>query len=142
MTQRSKLIDKISQQGLPPIHSNTAGPIVSLEEFFDGNQDVASIGCNVRPYPGLDVFYDVLCNIRSRADVQDVLVEIHEIPDDERDWPFSERVYVLTSATPDVVCGWLGVLDPSEVEEGWASEAPIAAPTLQPGMHVVGAWWD
>jgi len=31
--------------------------VVSLEDFFEGNQDEGSIGCNIIPYPGLDQFY-------------------------------------------------------------------------------------
>ena len=49
-------------------------PVVTLEDFFEGNQDEASIGCNLVDHPGVDRFYETLRGIRDRADVQDVLV--------------------------------------------------------------------
>jgi hypothetical protein len=141
MNKRQRLVDKITQQG-DPDDPDAPSPIVSLEDFFEGNEDLGSIGCNLVEHPGTDGFYRTLRDVRSRPDVQDVLVEIYEVMEGEDEWPFSERVYVLTSATPDDLRGWLTALDPSEIEEGWASAAPSASPALEPGMRVLSAWWD
>src|SRR5262249_18698986 len=51
-------------------------PIVSLEEFFTGNEDLGSIGCNLTDHPGMQTFYTELKAIRSRPDVQGVFVAI------------------------------------------------------------------
>ena len=141
MDKRQQLIEKIKRQGAP---ADVNGPsaVVSLEDFFEGNEDLGSIGCNLIEHPGIDAFYRVLRDARSRPDVQDVLVEIYEVMEGEDEWPFSDRVYILTSADPDDVRGWLTYLDPSEIEEGWAAGAPPAAPALQEGMRVLAAWWD
>lgn len=141
MTKRTELIDKITQQG-DPTDPATPSPVVSLEDFFEGNDDLGSIGCNLTDHPGTDGFYKVLRDVRSRADVQDVLVEIYEIMEGDDEWPFAERVYIISSADPDDVRVWLSALDPSEIEEGWVGEAPPAAPAIQPGMRVLAAWWD
>ncbi len=47
-------------------------PVVSLELFFEGNDDPGSIGCNLTDHPGVDRFYAVLRGIRDRPDVHGV----------------------------------------------------------------------
>ena len=51
-------------------------PLLSLEDFFLGNDDEYSIGGNLIPHPGMDVFYKTLKRIRAKYRVQDVLMEI------------------------------------------------------------------
>ena len=114
MSQCSQLIKKILSQGMPGY--NKPFPVVSLEDFFTGNDDLGSIGCNLSDHPGLKRFYSVLRSIRKRPEVQDILVTIYEFEeDDESMWPFSERVYVLTSASVDDLAEWAKDLQPSEV---------------------------
>jgi hypothetical protein len=117
------------------------GPVVDLEDFFRGNDDRGSIGCNLSEHPGPQWFYLILRNIRARDDVQDVLVEIREF-NVEGQWPFSDQVYILTTATPEQVADWLEHLNPDAIEEGYLSGEPPGAPELRPGFRVVGAWWD
>lgn len=107
MTQRDHIIASIKSQN-EAIDGPTK-PVVSLEEFFDGNDDDGSIGCNLdepfcppsdtrgwlertlrprpavsipaptAPHPGPQGFYKILMTVRERADVQDVLVEIDDL---------------------------------------------------------------
>lgn len=118
-------------------------PVVSLEEFFDGNDDYGSIGCNLleNEHPGPDGFYAVLKAIRDRPAVQDILVEVYEVEDNQ--WPFSERVYILTSAAQSDVSQWLASLHPDDVNEGFEWSRPASTfPSLAPGIKVYTAWWD
>src|SRR5882724_6501021 len=117
MNARDALIRHIKAIGLSPDQP----PLVSLEEFFDGNEDDASIGCNLVAHPGLQRFYRMLKDIRSRPNVQDVLVEINEVEEQIPEmWPFSERVYVLTSDRREDVADWAVELQPDEIEERFA----------------------
>ncbi len=141
MTPRQKLIAKIKTQ--PPAGYNKAFPVVSLEDFFTGNNDLGSIGCNLDKHPGLLKFYGILRAIRERPEVQAVLVTIYEVDEDDKSkWPFSERVYVYTSATPEQLREWAAELHADEVEEGFVGGAPPAAPSLKPNMKVLSLWWD
>ena len=95
-------------------------------------------------HPGLERFYTVLSDIRKRAEVQDVLVTIYEIEEgDKTRWPFSERLYVLTKASPDELLSWAAELQPSEVlDDGFVGGKPAAAPDPKPGFKVLSLWWD
>lgn len=143
MSHLSALKQKIERLGISA-DGSTPSPVVSLEDFFEGNDDLGSIGCNLGEdeHPGINGFYRVLRDIRARADVQDVLVEIHELMEGEDEWPFAERVYILTSATEDTVRSLLEPLLADDVELGWSNSEPPGAPTLKPGMRVLAAWWD
>jgi hypothetical protein len=76
--------------------------------------------------------------------VQDVLVTIYEYDgENEPIWPFSERVYVLTSAPPKDLADWGKEIMPTEVlDDGYVGGVPPAAPALEPGMKVLSLWWD
>ncbi|MBM7703003.1 hypothetical protein [Metabacillus iocasae] len=136
---RKKLEEKIYAQGYPDAPT---APIVSLEDFFEGNEDEGSIGCNLLEHPGIESFYNVLLDIRNMDNVQDVFVEIMEIEDNEDYWAFSERVYILTSADISEVEEWIAQLQPSETDEGYAFGKPPVAPNLKEGYKVLSVWWD
>src|SRR5688500_8873122 len=83
-------------------------PIVTLEEFFEGNDDYGSIGYNFYPeQPAPSEFYDLFKRIRERPNVADVLVEVtqQEMPND---WPSTDTVWILTAASLKEVASWLG----------------------------------
>ena len=116
-------------------------PIVGREEVFDGNDDPGSIGCNLgSAHPGLERFRRVLADVKTRPEVQDVLVAIWDVPEDG--WPFSETICVLTSADPATVAYWLSELSPDRVSDALETGAPVGMPELRPGMAAMLAWWD
>jgi hypothetical protein len=142
MGLREELIYKIKLQGNPNEYDQPC-PIIDLESFFEGNEDIGSIGCNLHEHPGIGTFYKVLKKVRQREDVLDVLVEIYEI-DEENDevWPFSERIYIITKAKEDDVASWIAALEFDEIDEGWQYGKPQAAPEFPPGYTVYSVWWD
>ncbi len=116
--------------------------IVSLEDFFNGNDDEGSIGCNT-DNSGPQFFREPLFAIRAKPEVQDVFIEITDLmEEDENSWPFSDYVYVLTSAPIEEVSDWLVGLNPDSVEKGWSDSVPSIAPKLATGIEVYLAWWD
>ncbi len=117
-------------------------PLVCLEDFFDGNDDFGSIGCNLpdEVHPGPIGFYSVLKSIQERSDVQHVLVEIYETSNGN--WPYSERIYVLTSADQDSVEKWLASLRPDAVDEHlpWYGLSKVLS--VHSDIKIYAAWWD
>jgi hypothetical protein len=151
LAKRNKVIANIMAQ-----YDAGAGgpvlPVVSVDDFFGGNWDEHSLAPNMVGYgrPPLHECYRLLCDIRDRPDVQDVLVAIHETPypDEPEDydiWPDSDTVYVLTSCNPEEVARWAEPLKPNDIGETWSCNTgnkPPAAPDLEPGMKVYALWWD
>ena len=119
---------------------DNARPLVTLEEFFVGNEDPGSIGCNLVPHPGVAEFFRVLRGIRERADVEDVLVGVSEDMGDDT-WPFSDCVYVITSAAASDVESWVETLGPEPVVAD-DPEPPANLSTSRPGYRVITVWWD
>jgi hypothetical protein len=95
-------------------------------------------------HPGVDVIGRRLTEIRDRADVADVLVDVlveqEEYPADE--WPFAQDVLVVTTASPETVDSWIDGFnaDPCGVEgnaAGWVNPPDVPA-----GYQIVSVWWD
>ncbi len=139
MTDREMLIAKIEGQS-PPGESREI--VVSLEDFFTGNSNRGSIGCNLGDkQPAISEFYRVLREIRSRPNVQDVLVRIYDY-DDPTSWPYTDTVYIISSATPKEIEKWVSPLLPDEVHANWMYGKPPAAPAPNAGMIPYSVWWD
>ena len=127
-------------------------PVVSLDEFFDGNWDEDSLAPNIvrDGRPPLQECYRVLREIRKRPEVQDVLVAIHETPEPNEPldfdiWPESDTVYVLASCSRDEIAHWAAPLKPDNIGDKWSCKTgkkPPAAPDLLPGMKLFVLWWD
>jgi hypothetical protein len=135
----SELRAEIARQGWA---EDGPEPVVSLELFFDGNDDPASIGCNLPDHPGSARFYDVLCSIRDRPEVDSVWVGISDLmaPDE---WPFSDHVYVVTRASPTEVGSWAADLSPERPGDAWWNgEPPFQEIRIQPPARLVTLWWD
>lgn len=138
-TRPDRLVQAL-RAGKTPV-GQTPGPTVSLDDFFEGNDDIGSIGCNLMSHPGIDSFHRAFREIRSRGDVQGVFVEIKDLVD-EHSWPFSDTVFVLTSMSRNDLAKLLTNLEPDEVGEFPAAAIPRDLPPLKPGMKILGIWWD
>ncbi len=117
-------------------------PIVSLEDFFEENNDIGSIGCNILEHPGIEKFYSILKEIRNKVNVQDVLVEIMEYDELDNTWPFSERIYILTKEETSEISIWTKELQVDDIGEGYVYGEPKAVPKLEEGYLVHSLWWD
>jgi hypothetical protein len=143
LIKRAELIKKIKQQGFPSPSNKKPYPIVTLEEFFVGNDDLGSIGCNLIDHPGISLFYETFLSIRGKPNVRDVLVEIKDMEEEsEGIWPFSDTIYILTSATREEVTSWVYILGPDEVQEDFSDNNRALALDIKPDIKVYSVWWD
>ena len=115
--------------------------IVSVERFFDGNDDPGSIGCNLIEHPGVDAFRDVLTGLLRRPDVQAVYAQISELDPGEDCWPFADTVLVVGAIPADELRSAVSTLEPDEVA---AAEDFGVSPSIakRHGSPVLAAWWD
>src|SRR6187200_2210979 len=89
--------------------------IVSIERFFDGNDDEGSIGCNLMEHPGMDVFSRLLTGLLRRPDVEAVYAQISELDPGEESWPFTDTVFVVGTIPAKELEDVLRVLEPDDV---------------------------
>jgi hypothetical protein len=116
-------------------------PITGIEQFFDGNEDEGSIGCNLMEHPGLDAFRSILVGLLKRSDVEAVYAQIAEIDPGAGLWPFTDTVFVVGSITPNDLAQLLAPLQPDEVAH--ASDDMVPAPVREARQgQVLYAWWD
>ena len=75
MDKRTELLNKILQNGFPDKEV-----VVSVEEFFDGNDDIGSIGCNIYPDPpSLQTFYETFTRLKAIDKIENIFVRIADI---------------------------------------------------------------
>ena len=117
--------------------NNHPMPLVTLEEFFDGNDDGGSLQC-----ASLEVARPVFTALRERSDVADVRIGITQW-DGAGTWPLGEYLYLVTSADAETVAGWLKKAEVWADEYGIGNEHREREPLDVPdGMHVVWVWFD
>jgi hypothetical protein len=137
LPKRNRLIARVEK-----LEADGGEAVVGVDEFFDGNRDHWS----------LDKCHEILAQIRDREDVQAVLVAIasERMPDpdvdDDDEWPGSDTVFILASATLRDVKRWARALVADETRDfgqAWPDgTAPAGAPALDPDTRVFSLWWD
>ena len=115
--------------------------IVAVERFFDGNDDLGSIGCNLDEHPGVDAFQDVFAGLLRRPDVQAVYAQISELDPGDGCWPFTDTILVVGTIPDEELREAVSALQPEEV--GDAAQFGIS-PTIanKHGAPVLAVWWD
>lgn len=118
-------------------------PLVTLEEFFEGNNDYSSIGYNFYPdQPSPQEFYQLFKEFRAKTEVNDVLVEVnqHENPDM---WPSTDTIWIITTASKENVNDWLGErFSPNEILLGFKTHIQLEPYNIPQNYHAIGIWWD
>lgn len=123
----------------------TPRPLVTLEEFFGGNNDYASIGYNFYPeQPSPQEFYKVFLEIRDKPEVYDVRVQVND-QSELGAWPATDTIWIITSEKAETVESWIPELfHPDDVIIGFSSDAPYQYEDykIPEGMQAIGIWWD
>jgi hypothetical protein len=114
---------------------------VPIERFFEGNDDLGSIGCNLLAHPGIDVFREVLAGLLRRPDVQGVYAQIAELDPGAGSWPFTDTVLVVGAIPVAELRRLVRALQPDEV--GAAEDLAISPSVAKRhGSPVLAVWWD
>lgn len=113
---------------------------MSIDRFFDGNDDIGSIGCNLADHPGVDAFRAYL-PASALPDVEAIYAQISELDPGEGCWPFTDTVLVVGTIPADELRSVVSTLEPDDV--GLAGDCDlspsIASKHQQP---VLVSWWD
>ena len=136
MSKKDKLFEKIESLGYPDNEI-----LVTLEDFFEGNDDYGSIGVNLYPHqPSPSDFYSKFKEIRQLDSVDNIYVRIADTKDG--DWAYTDAVYIVTTLTIPDLQKLLTDLQPDEIYEDWMYGKPKNAPDLTNNFKVYSAWWD
>ena len=139
MTHLKRITERVTRLGHPD-EPGTPTPLLTIDEFFEGNSEVGSIGCNLDSAPAPARFYELFREMARRPEVKDIRVQITAF--DVPEWPFSDTVYVITSATPEDVVSWFpDELKPDEIWEGFVDQ-PFEPYEVPAGCKPVACWWD
>ena len=136
VNKKEKLVEKIYSIGYPDNEI-----VVSLEDFFDGNNVRASIGPNIHiDQPSPQEFYQKLAELKKSEKVEDILIRIQDVED--LDWPFTDTVYIISELAMEELKAKLTDLKPDEIYEEWMYGKPINAPEIKNGFSIFSVWWD
>ncbi len=138
MDARTRLLNRIGDIN----NFDLPRPLVSLEEFFEDNDDWGSIGYNLPDQVAPQEFYQTLKPIRDRDDVGDVLIEVKDLEDPDG-WPSTDTIWVITS----MPCKELDELIPDKMKpDDWLNYPPevgkIEPIVIPDGMQALGIWYD
>lgn len=137
------LIDKAKSDALKARLADQPEPqTVSIADFFDGNDDEASIGCNVLPHPGIPAFRRILETVAARPDVEAVWVEVSELDPGEDYWPFAETVFIAGSISVSHLRSLVEPLQPDVVDEANAAGFLIPPAIKANHARILIVWWD
>jgi hypothetical protein len=131
--KRKALIDSLSRDPVPQV--------VSVKQFFDGNDDLGSIGCNLDDHPGVETFREALERVERRPDVEAVVLAISELDPGEGCWPFVDTVLVAGTISPDELHSELSELQPDEIRTAEEYQVPEIV-TRRFKSSCLVAWWD
>jgi hypothetical protein len=115
--------------------------IVSIEKFFDGNDDLGSIGCNLMKHPGMDAFRNSLAGLLRRTDIQAVYARITELDPGDDCWPFTDTIFIVGTISPNELRDILSPLGPSDVGPG-GQFGDLTSIQHKHHAPVLAAWWD
>ena len=136
MDKRTELLNKILQNGFPDKEV-----VVSVEEFFDGNDDIGSIGCNIYPDPpSLQTFYETFTRLKAIDKIENIFVRIADIEDS--DWFYTDTVFVIGDITISELKEMFKDLRPDEIYSGWMYGLPANLNGEKIDKKIHSVLWD
>ena len=115
---------------------------VPIERFFEGNDDPASIGCNLAKHPGVQVFRDVLTGLLRNPGVQAVYAQMFEVDPGEEYWPFCDTVLVVGNIPANELRTAVKPLKPDEVRAAEPDDLPEVVARQHGSAPVLAVWWE
>jgi hypothetical protein len=129
-------------------YENLEKPILmSVDDFFDGNNDIASIAPNLSEKPKVAEYYKVFKALLENEKVENIYVNIKDINIYENgklndsEWFFSDVIYVVGTITKNEVSELTEHLKPDEIEIDKENITRNLNPKYSE-LNVIYIWWD
>jgi hypothetical protein len=146
--RKRAVLTKIQELGYrePNLREPLRVPVLSIEDFFDGNDVEGSIAVNLEPRLSNEFFRENLIRIRNDPDVEFVAIDTWHIDTSgqtEPDWPSAEFVYVGGNIPESKLLEWQELLRADAVLPGWEDGViPKGLSKSQVNVSVYRFWWD
>jgi hypothetical protein len=121
--------------------------LLTIDEFFDGNNDEASIAPNLVKKRPITEYYEILKALEANSKTIDAFVEIKEVKIYEEghlaptEWFYTDIVYFIGDLTKDEIKKATEILKPDEVE--YDNENRIRTMNKKyKDKNIVYVWWD
>lgn len=116
---------------------------IPIDEFFDGNDDSGSIGCNLDDHPGIETFSKYVLSLKNLEGVKEIFVLVSELDPGEENWPFTDTLCIVGDIDPKVVEKTLSPIQPNEVYRvGFFSPSHLKSIAKSKDAPLVVVWWD
>jgi hypothetical protein len=121
--------------------------LLSIDEFFDGNNDEGSIAPNLIDKPCISEYYDILKKLSENPKVIACYVKLNEVMIydngklNDNEWFYSDMIYIIGDLTKEEVKEATKKLKPDEVEY---EVEMINEDTYKKYIDkkIVYIWWD
>jgi hypothetical protein len=144
LNKRDTIVKKYDLLNFP----NIKQPILlTVDEFFDGNNDEASIAPNLIEKPNVAEYYKVLKNLSENPKVNSTFVKLNEVMIydngklNDNEWFFADMVYVIGDLTKEEIKEFTKSLKPDDVEYDSEMEIRNIDPKYK-DKKIVYIWWD
>jgi len=121
--------------------------LMTIDEFFDGNNDEGSIAPNLDKKPKVSEYYETLKKLGKSPKVVAAFVKINDVmlyedgKLNDNEWFYSDMIYFVGDITKEEVKEATRTLDPDEV--GYDDEGVINSLNERfKNKKVVYVWWD
>ena len=144
IAKRDIVVKKYDLLNFPNIKQPT---LLTIDEFFDGNNDEGSIAPNLTEKPKVFEYYEVLKKLSENPKVTATLVKLNEVMIydngklNDNEWFFSDMIYVIGDLTKEEIKETTKSLQPDEVEYDSEMEMKNINEKYK-GKKIVYMWWD
>ena len=121
--------------------------LMTVDDFFDGNNDISSIAPNLAEKPKISEYYRVFKKLLENEKVENVFVNIKDINIyengklDDSEWFFSDMIYVVGQISKNEVDEITKHLIPNEVDIDKEDIIRNLKPNYSE-LNVIYVWWD
>lgn len=143
-SKRDQLVKKYNLLKFPNIKQPV---LLTVDEFFDGNNDEASIAPNLNNKPPMSEYYKLIKGladnsktINAFAELKDVMIyDNGQLNDSE--WFYTDIIYFVGDLTKEEIKEATKILQPDEVEYDTENRIKGLSEKYK-DKNVVYVWWD
>jgi hypothetical protein len=143
VNKRDKLVEKYN---LLNFHKSTEPIYISVDEFFDDNNDLGSIAPNIDVRPSNKEYWDMLKELEKNERITKIFIPIKDINIyensklDSSEWVYTDEISFITSLDEQEMKSLTKILLPDEVYKDTTTN--LLDKKDHNKMNVITIWWD